>query len=220
MAQVLNSPGSQNQPPPAPVVEAPQPIVRVMRLYKPVMHMFAPMPQLKPTESIYNENNKLSENDFALSNFLLLPDSFGDIYLGEKFSAYISTVNGVSNLPFTAVQLSVKLKTANSSVDLQDVRPINGKASGATSSLKYNDVVDLVVEHVLTVVGTHSLRVMVEYVDPTVGEQRVLVKNYKFTVLNPILISASAYDFGNKFVVQCQLTNCTRTLLFLEDVSY
>jgi hypothetical protein len=217
---------SQHSPqPPIPpamspaAAESPQPIVRVMRLYKPVMHMTPPAPQLRMPADVNEEVNKYSETDFALSNFLLLPDSFGDIYLGEKFSAYVSVVNGAAGTTFSPVQLSVKLKTSSSSVDLPDVKPTAGKVSGYASNLKTAEFTDVVVEHVLSTAGTHSLRVMVEYSDPVTNEPRVLVKNYKFNVLNPLLVSSTALDLGNKYVVQSQITNCTRSLIHIEEVS-
>ena len=33
------------------------------------------------------------QSDFSLANCLILPDSFGNIYRGETFCAYISVLN-------------------------------------------------------------------------------------------------------------------------------
>jgi hypothetical protein len=213
-------PGAAAPPALSPAVaESPQPIVRVMRLYKPVMHMTPPAPQLRMPAAVNEEVNKGSETDFALSNFLLLPDSFGDIYLGEKFSAYVSVVNGAADTTFSPVQMSVKLQTTLASYDLADIRPNPNKKSGYTNALRPGELDDVVVEHPITAIGSHSLKVFVEYVDPVTGEQRTLKKFYKFTVLNALLVGSTALHLGNRYVVQCQITNFARSLIHIEDVT-
>ena len=79
-SQQANSP--QLESPPQVVIA--QPTVRVMRLYKPCMHIIPTIP--REIESGARKNA-----DFAVSPFLLLPDNFGDIYTGELFSAYIQS---------------------------------------------------------------------------------------------------------------------------------
>ena len=84
-----------------------QPIVRVMRLYKPGLH---------------TSLNDGGAPKFSLSPFLMLPDSFGDIYSGETFSAYISVVNDHFRIPFENVKLQVRLHTNSAAHDLIDAR--------------------------------------------------------------------------------------------------
>lgn len=106
-----------------PQVPAAQPTVRVMRLYKPCMHI---IPTIPPTIS-----SGISKNAcFSIEPFLLLPDSFGDIYTGELFSAYIAVVNGNQDFPFHQATLSVRLQTTNATHDLADCRPIQDEISG------------------------------------------------------------------------------------------
>ena len=198
------------------IVEAPQPTVRVMRLYKPVLHVAAPLPSLDDGK---HQTASRSGCDLALTNFLMLPDSFGDIYLGELFSAYVSVVNGVHDAPFIDAQLSVRLQTASSTHDLYDMRSPSGQISPSVPhTLAPNEFCDTIVQHALSVVGTHTLRVSVQYVESKSGEQKTLRKFYRFNVLNPVLISSTVLDLGNRFVVQAQLTNCTRTMLNIEEV--
>ena len=58
-----------------------QPTLKVMRLYKPKLHVAMPVPSLGAGDPC------------ALSNLFILPDSFGNIYLGETFCSYISVLN-------------------------------------------------------------------------------------------------------------------------------
>lgn len=78
---------------PAPPDTSEQPTLRVMRLYKPRLDGRRVLPSCSvaaaaaaaaPSEAV-----PLGEGDFALGSALKLPDSFGNIYLGETFTAYI-----------------------------------------------------------------------------------------------------------------------------------
>ena len=120
---------------------APQPIVRVMRLYKPGTHMIQTTPQL---------DGNLSICGFPLSSYILLPDSFGDIYYGEAFNAYIAVVNGLQNQAFHSVSLSIRLQTANSIIDLKDQRHADANSTGSDMKvLGTDDSLDAIVHHVL-----------------------------------------------------------------------
>lgn len=211
-----SQPGGGPAAAPAPAVDAPQPTVRVMRLYKPVMHIGSPAPHLVDITS--PNAKKPSDSDFALSNFFMLPDSFGDIYLGETFSAYVSVVNGTAEA-FHNVTLSIRLQTMTQTQDLTDIRPLADKASGFAAVLAPTEFTDCIVQQPLNVVGTHTLRVSVLYTDGAHGEPKTLRKFYKFNVMNPITISTSALDLGNRYVVQSVLSNSTRSLLHIEHVS-
>jgi hypothetical protein len=105
---------------PAPVatafVDTPQPIVKVMRLYKPTIHVCTPVPEL----TFLSHAPSVSQ-EFAFSEMLLLPESFGDIYMGETFCAYVSMVNS-SDAALRNVNLNTRLQTSNSNFDLPDVR--------------------------------------------------------------------------------------------------
>jgi hypothetical protein len=157
--------------------------------------------------------------DFSISPFLLLPDSFGDIYTGELFSAYIAVVNGNQDEALMQVSLSVRLQTANSTYDLPDCRAIIGETSGFSRHLGPNQSIDVVVRHTLNELGTHTLRVAVQYVTRYApNEPKTLRKFYRFNVLQPLSISSLALDVGPQMMVQCQLTNTTKSPVYIENV--
>lgn len=190
-----------------------QPTVRVMRLNKPCMHTIPTIP--RDIESGARKNA-----DFAVSPFLLLPDSFGDIYTGELFSAYIAVVNGNQDSHFTQVTLSVRLQTKNATHDLLDCRPVIGEVSGEAKVLNPNEAVDVVVKHTLTELGTHTLRVSVQYSSRYFIETKTLRKDYRFNVLQPLEIKTTCTDIGDRILVQCLITNTTKSPLYLEEVSF
>lgn len=90
--------------PPSPVDASEQPTLRVMRLYKPRLETRRALPSCtggdawtavagggaRPSPGA--DSVTVGEHDFALKSALKLPDSFGNIYLGETFTAYIRSV--------------------------------------------------------------------------------------------------------------------------------
>lgn len=156
--------------------------------------------------------------EFTLSSHLLLPDSFGDIYLGEKFAAYISIVNGFANIPFYNVNLSIRLQTASSVLDLSDSRP-SPSPSSLSNILGFNESNEVVVQHLLTELGTHTLRVSVQYSLAYNAEIKTLRKFYRFNVLNPLMVLSSFMEINQLPMVQCQVTNSTKSPIFIEEVT-
>lgn len=181
-------------------------------------------------------------SECTLSSHLLLPDSFGDIYLGEKFTAYIAVVNGYIHAPFYNVNLSVRLQTATTVVDLVDIRSANTNSvyNGISIPiLGFNESSELIVQHTLNELGTHTLRVSVQYslsspssirptsptpssassTTPVVPEVKTLRKFYRFNVLQPLIVLSSFREMLHKPMVQCQVTNSTKSPIYIEEVT-
>lgn len=84
--------------------------LKVMRLTKPaltnsentILSEKADLPQFS---SDSKSNNLLPKN-----NFLLLPQSFGNIYLGETFSSYICIINCTTH-PVSSVSVKCDLQS-------------------------------------------------------------------------------------------------------------
>eukprot|EP01031_Cornospumella_fuschlensis_P033198 gene33198-40166_t len=193
-----------------------QPIVRVMRLYKPGLHMTNTIPYF------HGRNNPLPPHmhdeslPSILSNFLLLPDSFGDIYLGERFTGYIAVLNGLQHVTFQNVTLNVRLQTTTSVIELPDTRP----SATSSSSLAHNETKEVVVSQLLTELGTHTLRVSVQYTSPYHPEVKTLRKFYRFNVLQPLMVLSTYLEVGQLPMVQGQLTNNTKAPIFIEEINF
>jgi trafficking protein particle complex subunit 13 len=223
MAQVPNSAstaaGGSSKAPSGGVPEGPSPTVRVMRLYKPPLNTIPCLQQMSSDELTAGNRRKPTRSaDFTISPFLMLPDSFGDIYLGEFFSAYISVINGVPDLPYQNVTLSARLQTVNATHDLFDSRAVQGIDSSRADVLNTSECLDMVVQHTLSELGTHTLRVTVYYTDSRTREPKTLRKFYRFNVLNPLTILVASYDLTDRFMIQCQVTNVTKVLIHIQDV--
>jgi hypothetical protein len=63
----------------------------VMRLYKP--RLYSNTSSSASVMSVPLTVADLIQQEFATSNMLILPDSFGEIFLGNTFSSYISVIN-------------------------------------------------------------------------------------------------------------------------------
>ena len=84
------------------------PTLRVMRLYKPKLH---------------TQKRGGVPGGFRLTSALVLPDSFGNIYKGQTFVAYVSVLNA-EDAPAPAlldVSVSAKLQAPSAKRATQDV---------------------------------------------------------------------------------------------------
>ena len=223
---------SQQTAPPQPVEI--QPTVRVMRLGKP------PMPTIPTTPPLSKPADGLQ---FVLNNNLIFPDNFGEIFVGEVFSAYIGIVG--TDTPIYDATLSVKLQTANATFDVIDqalsstcpvstsslgnyadmanfhVTPVLSPAvtPGYAKILSMNQYLDVIVKYRLTELGSHTLRVIVNYaVDKNKNEMKILKKFYRFNVVEPLSISTTVTELANQYLVQYQVANRTKHLISLEKV--
>ncbi|OQR85963.1 hypothetical protein ACHHYP_11136 [Achlya hypogyna] len=182
-----------------------QPTLKVMRLYKPRLNV-------EPTYG----------RDFELSNMLLLPDSFGNIYLGETFSSYISVINQFA-CELQQVGLTAKLQTPTTRSDLVDTRVSRGGSTPPPNPMPVllsGGNLDMAVEYELNEVGVHTLRVGVSYLDPVTLEAKSLRKFYRFNVLNPLTITFKHLLIQDESYVEAKIQNITQGPLLVETVHF
>ncbi|KDO19568.1 hypothetical protein SPRG_15149 [Saprolegnia parasitica CBS 223.65] len=182
-----------------------QPTLKVMRLYKPRLNV-----------------EQSNSRDFELSNMLLLPDSFGNIYLGETFSSYISVINQFA-CDLQQVGLTAKLQTPTNRSDLADTRVSRGGSSPPPNPmplLPSGGNLDMAVEYELNEVGVHTLRVGVSYLDPITLEAKSLRKFYRFNVLNPLTITFKHLLIQEESFVEAKIQNITQAPLHVETVHF
>lgn len=159
-------------------------------------------------------------NDFIISPYILLPDSFGDIYLGETFSAYIAVVTGIQEIPLHNVFLTVRLQTISTNYDLSDVRPLNAVPSGSAKVLQPFESMDVIINHKLTELGTHTLRATVQFTANKSSEITTVRKFYRFNVLQPLNITSSYIIMDGRILVQCIATNLAKAQIVISEVIY
>ncbi|KAJ8578010.1 hypothetical protein ON010_g1196 [Phytophthora cinnamomi] len=168
-----------------------------------------------------------TQHEFALSSTLILPDSFGEIFLGNTFSSYISVINPYS-CELRDVGLSANIQCANDRVELHDNRYARtGKLPppNPVAVLPAGSSLDMVVDYPLNQVGNHVLRVGVAYVDPVTGESKSLRKFYRFAVQNPLVItfkqnSAAMQAQKGEAIVEAQIRNVSKLPLFVDSIKF
>jgi len=150
------------------------PTLRVMRLYKPKLH---------------TQKRGGMPGAMRLTSALVLPDSFGSIYKGQTFVAYVSVLNAeeapAPELLDVVVSAKLQAPSAKRAVELKDVSaarvaaarkegydpdswrtPEMGKRKrkdNPAARVDPGENVDMIVEHGLAECGTHTLRVSVSY---------------------------------------------------------
>ena len=122
----------------------------------------------------------------GVTPMLLLPQAFGEIYLGETLSCYVSVGNH-SRATARDVGIKCELHTERQRVVLRDdtARPI--------ARLQPGESRDFVVEHDLKELGAHTLVCSAVYTDggePGLGggERRFAPQYFKFSAGNPLAV--------------------------------
>ncbi|DBA05003.1 TPA: hypothetical protein N0F65_007005 [Lagenidium giganteum] len=197
-----------------------QPTLKVMRLYKPKLYtQGASSGSMMPTA--LSESSML-QHEFTMSSMLILPDSFGEIFLGNTFSSYISVINPYS-CDVREVGLTANIQCANDRVDLHDNRYARtGKVPppNPVKVLHAGTSLDMVVDYPLTQVGNHVLRVGVTYLDPITNEPKSLRKFYRFGVQNPLVINFKQLRVHDESFVEAQIRNVSKLPLFIDDIRF
>ncbi|CAM9778963.1 unnamed protein product [Chrysoparadoxa australica] len=195
--------------------------LRVMRLYKPRLasRFTTPGHHFMPAGTA---------SSLGLDDSLKLPGVFGNIYMGELFTAYISVLNTGLAPPkkLVNVHVTAKLQSPTGSVDLRDHRMERGaQAPGVNPrpTLETGGNVDLIVEKRLQELGTHTLRVAVTYKDkgmPEGSEVCTLRKLYRFDVLNPVNLAMTCIPSLGVPLVEVKVKNTAQMDLLLESYEF
>ena len=184
----------------------------VMRLCKPGFHFALPLP-FTPGEA---GATSISEEDYGLSGMLTLPQSFGDIYLGETFSCYISLCNAAP-IKLANVGLKVEVQTQLTRETLSD----SSTPEAAVASFAPGQTLDRIIRYELKDVGIHILICSALYADAS-GEKKYFRKFFKFQVQNPLSMKSKTHALAplNEILVETQIQNSTGRVLFLQSVDF
>lgn len=108
-----------------------------------------------------------------LGEMLTLPQNFGNIFLGETFSSYISVHND-SNQVVKDILVKADLQTSSQRLNLS-------ASNSAVAELKPECCIDDVIHHEVKEIGTHILVCAVSYTTHY-GEKLYFRKFFKFQV--------------------------------------
>ncbi|KHN10018.1 UPF0533 protein C5orf44 like [Glycine soja] len=116
----------------------------------------------------------------GLSGLLVLPQSFGAIYLGETFCSYIS-INNSSNFEVREVLIKAEIQTERQRILLLDT------SKSPVETIRAGGRYDFIVEHDVKELGPHTLVCTALYNDGD-GERKYLPQFFKFIVANPLSV--------------------------------
>uniref|UniRef100_A0A3Q2C9E2 Trafficking protein particle complex subunit 13 n=1 Tax=Cyprinodon variegatus TaxID=28743 RepID=A0A3Q2C9E2_CYPVA len=131
-----------------------------------------------------------------LGEMLTLPQNFGNIFLGETFSSYISVHND-SNQVVKDILVKADLQTSSQRLNLS-------ASNSAVAELKPECCIDDVIHHEVKEIGTHILVCAVSYTSQF-GEKLYFRKFFKFQT--------------DEVFLEAQIQNITTSPMFMEKVS-
>merc|ERR1712223_1843649 len=188
--------------------------LKVMRLTRPTFgaEMTSPlMDSLSSDGALEKSLHQALGSSINLGQALVLPQSFGSIYLGETFMSYVSLHND-STETCDSVILKCDLQTATQRLPLlQPPQPQGVQVQSGGS-------IDHVLSHEVKELGTHILVCEVVYSSP--GKSKLnFRKFFKFNVMKPLDVKTKFYNAESEDVfLEAQVQNVTAGPLCLEKV--
>ncbi|KAK1266545.1 hypothetical protein QJS04_geneDACA000511 [Acorus gramineus] len=189
---------------------------RVMRLCRPSFQPDPPL-RLHPLDLIAGEDLDFSFRSrfhlqnpidaMALSGFLILPQAFGAIYLGETFCSYIS-INNSSNYEARDIVIKAEIQTERQRMLLFDT------SNSPVESIRAGGRYDFIIEHDVKELGPHTLVCSALYNDGD-SERKYLPQFFKFVVANPLSVRTK----GSTFLETC-IENHTKSNLLMDQVEF
>ncbi|XP_015132797.1 trafficking protein particle complex subunit 13 isoform X1 [Gallus gallus] len=199
--------------------------LKVMRLTKPTLFTNIPV-TCEERDLPGNLFNQLMKDDpstvkgaeaLMLGEMLTLPQNFGNIFLGETFSSYISVHND-SNQVVKDILVKADLQTSSQRLNLS-------ASTAAVAELKPDCCIDDVIHHEVKEIGTHILVCAVSYTTQA-GEKMYFRKFFKFQVLKPLDVKTKFYNaesdlssVTDEVFLEAQIQNITTSPMFMEKVS-
>lgn len=148
----------------------------------------------------------------GLSGLLVLPQSFGAIYLGETFCSYIS-INNSSSFEVRDVVIKAEIQTERQRVLLLDT------TKTPVETIRAGGRYDFIVEHDVKELGAHTLVCTALYNDGD-GERKYLPQFFKFIVANPISVRTKVRVVKDLTILEACIENHTKANLFMDQVEF
>ncbi|PAA66173.1 hypothetical protein BOX15_Mlig016933g1 [Macrostomum lignano] len=201
--------------------------LKVMRLTRPSFVTETPLvtfdprdlfaqsaPALSPQKCAANQRDiaeGAGHQKINLTDMLSLPQNFGNIYLGETFSAYVSVHNDC-NFLCRDIIVKADLQTNSSKVAM------TAGSAEPVSELPPDRSIDEVLTHEVKELGPHILVCTVSYTSHS-SEKLYFKKYFKFQVQRPLDVKTDFRTTENdKVFLEAKIQNITSGPIFLERV--
>lgn len=186
------------------------------------------LPRLLDSINVGQSNNNLTDpSDFSyrtrfllqhpsdslgLPGLLVLPQSFGAIYLGETFCSYIS-INNSSNFEVRDVTIKAEIQTERQRILLLDT------SKSPVESIRAGGRYDFIVEHDVKELGAHTLVCTALYNDGD-SERKYLPQFFKFMVSNPLSVRTKVRIVKETTLLEACIENHTKSNLYMDQVEF
>ncbi|GLT30350.1 hypothetical protein SLA2020_051540 [Shorea laevis] len=151
-------------------------------------------------------------DSMGLSGLLVLPQSFGAIYLGETFCSYIS-INNSSNFEVRDIIIKAEIQTERQRILLLDT------SKSPVESIRAGGRYDFIVEHDVKELGAHTLVCTALYNDGD-GERKYLPQFFKFSVSNPLSVRTKVRAVKETTYLEACIENHTKSNLYMDQVDF
>ncbi|XP_076885402.1 uncharacterized protein LOC143534919 [Bidens hawaiensis] len=148
----------------------------------------------------------------GVPGLLVLPQSFGAIYLGETFCSYIS-INNSSNFDARDIIIKSEIQTERQRIMLLDT------SKSPVESIRAGGRYDFIVEHDVKELGAHTLVCTALYYDSD-AERKYLPQYFKFMVSNPLSVRTKVRVVKETTFLETCLENNTKSNLFMDQVEF
>ncbi|KAK9761973.1 hypothetical protein K7432_012705 [Basidiobolus ranarum] len=167
----------------------------------------------KEVKSPEENNSSLKLRDLGLSETLLLPDSWGSVYLGEFLTCYLC-LNNEDTESVRELGIKVELQTTSKRFPLADT------TTSPLEILAPNKASEIVVQHEIKELGIHILVCSAQYLTST-GERKFIRKFYKFQIQNPLAVKTKVNNGQDgKILLEIQLQNVAASSMHLESLRF
>ncbi|CAM6041022.1 unnamed protein product [Sphagnum compactum] len=169
---------------------------------------------VREREGVYWKRTELERpiDALGLSGLLVLPQSFGSIYLGESFCSYISVGNHTTH-DVRDVGIKAELQTERQRLTLAD------STKAPMDYIRAGGRHDFIIEHDIKELGPHTLVCMAVYTDWD-GERKYLPQYFKFMASNPLSVRTKVRTVKETTYLEACIENSTKSLLFLDHVRF
>ncbi|XP_074272190.1 uncharacterized protein LOC141596069 [Silene latifolia] len=148
----------------------------------------------------------------GLTGLLVLPQSFGAIYLGETFCSYIS-INNSSSYEVRDIVIKAEIQTERQRILLLDT------SKSPVETIRAGGRYDFIVEHDVKELGAHTLVCTALYNDGD-GDRKYLPQFFKFIVANPLSVRTKVRVVKDLTFLEACIENHTKSNLFMDQVEF
>ncbi|KAJ2843721.1 Trafficking protein particle complex subunit 13, partial [Coemansia brasiliensis] len=214
--------------------------LKVMRLSRPALASTQPLLPLDSNESVLAQPLREAEQSrptargqifsdlqlpniqhpldtFPLTETLVLPRSFGTMFLGETFLAQMCICNE-SSLVVRDVSVKVVMLTASQQQQQQQQQPLLDTSSNS-QQLAAGQPLNLQITHEIKELGMHILGCTISYLSAQ-GEHKTLQRSFRFQAANPLVVKTKVNHLERDVLLEVQVHNATNSALVLERMRF